>query len=160
MFVISNWLAARYDSKALCVPVITPCLHSLLPAVSAWLSQCLPYFWSMVTVGFDKREASAPVDSLAKCRIGMPFIHFLWFTCRSLKFSDLVLLGTFLIPLLTFLNGCKVQIFSCFWITLVSKMFNIILNPALCMSWPICPAAFNKELKEESLWPGLDNVVE
>ncbi len=105
VFVISNWLAARYDSKALCVPVITPYLwDSLLPAVSAWLSQCLPYFWSMVTVGFDKREPSAPEDSLAKCGIGMPFIHFLWFTRRSLKFSDLVLLGTshFLSPSLPF----------------------------------------------------------
>lgn len=136
VFVISNWLAARYDSKALCMPIITPRVwDSLQPAASACLSRCLPYFWSMVTVGFDKREAPAPVDSLAKCGTGMPFIHFLWFTLRSLKFSDSRFRERHIsYPPPYLLNQLKVQIFSRLWIALFSKTFNILVNSALFYS--------------------------
>lgn len=57
------------------------------------LSQCFPYFCSVVTVGFDKREAPFPVDFFSKCGIGVPFIHSLWFRSCCWKFSDSVLLG-------------------------------------------------------------------
>lgn len=92
----------------------TPSLRNTqLPAKPGSPLSTFLNFWLMVT-GFDKREASVPVDSLAKYEIGVPFIHFLWFTRCCLKLSDFALLGTshLILPPPYLVNGLlKVQIF-------------------------------------------------
>lgn len=153
VFVIPDWLATRYDSRALCMPIITPYVwDSLPPAVPAWLSRCLPYFWSMVTVGFDKREASAPVDSLAKCGTGVPFIHFLWFTRRSLKFSG----SRFWERHISYPPPYLFKLTQSTNLQLAlnrSPFKDIVVNWALFIARPVSAPALNKDFRAENMLP-------
>lgn len=90
VFVISNWLATRYDCTAFCMPVITLPFsafhHRLLfqpDAPGAFLSigwKTWGFFFF-----FCKKRSFLPLWTLfAKCKIGMPFIQSLWFTSGGL----------------------------------------------------------------------------